>query len=665
MTNNREEQNIQNVKRKSLIITLLNRLAYFVYSLFTETWIGRSVMADRHAYDESAIGRFLSGEHKSQRAKDRKRRLGGALDSGAAARVFRKISSTLSEISVNVYGLFFMVYGVFSAFIYFFVVYTTQNTHHFTENRLIACVFLIICSIPFVSSPKSVCEIFGSGRLAKKIATSYFCIPEEKLLSHKRRGGAPYMLTSAALGLLLGVFSLVLSPAVVIATFFVVNIIFLIFAIPEVGLILSITALPFIQYMDFSKVALVAAVVITALAYILKVVKGNRTFTVSSAGIMVILYCIAMIIASSFSPIGAKPLVEAISVAIIVSGGYFLGANLTKKTSIRRVCIKILTISLVVLAILQFWNVYYTSISSGLEYSLNFNYLSMIDDAGINVTYNLQIPGLLAAMLSPLLIAECFRQKRIYKIVTLLLCFAPVVLSIALYGTLEIMIALLLGIALYLIFFSHKSLTSIILLLIPVVTVVLILPDILHLAGVQYVPTWTQFINFIFPDNRENSSMRSSVIADAFKMIGDGNLAGIGVGKDIFVYMFTPYASLSSEGATNAGTMYMELICESGIIGFAIFAVFVFLIVKHSLRFVITQNDRDERVTTLALLCGVVTAIFLGSICIIYGDIQMRFLFWVCAGMLEGQINTNKYNQRRVQSTMLSSAEMTDLSMKI
>lgn len=665
MTNNREEQNIQSVKRKSLIITLLNRLAYFIYSLFTETWIGRNVMSDRNVYEESAIGRFLSGEHKSQRARDRRRRLSGALDGGFAARVFKKISSTLSEISVNVYGLFFMVYGVFSAFIYFVVVYATKNSPHFTENRLIACVFLIICSIPFLSSPKSVCEIFGSGRLAKKIATSYFCIPNEKLLSRRRRGGAPYMLISAVLGLVLGVLSIILSPTVIITSFFAINIVFLIFAIPEIGLILSITALPFIQYMDFAEVALVAVVVITALAYVLKVLKGNRTFSVSSAGIMVILYCVSMIISSSFSPMGTKTLLNAISVAIIVSGGYFLGANLTKKTSIRRVCIKILTISLVVLAILQFWNVYYTSISSGLEYSLNFNYLSMIDDAGINVTYNLQIPGLLAAMLSPLLIAECFRQKRVYKVVTVLLCFAPVVLSIALYGTFEIMIALLLGIALYLIMFSHKSLTSIILLLIPTFIIALMLPDVLHLAGVKEIPTWTQFINFIFPDNSEISSTRSSVVADVCRMIADGNLAGIGVGKEIFTYKFTPYASLSSDGATDAGTMYMELICESGIIGFVIFLIFAFLIVKNSLRFVIAQNDRDERVTTVALLCGVVTAIFLGAICIIYGDIQMRFLFWVCAGMLESQINTNKYNQRRVQSTMLTNAEMTDLSMKI
>ena len=99
MTNNREEQNNQKVKRKSLIVTLLNRLAYFIYSLFTETWIGRSVIGDGRLYDESAIGKLLSGENKSKEAKERRRKLGGALERGAAARTFRKLSATLSEIS--------------------------------------------------------------------------------------------------------------------------------------------------------------------------------------------------------------------------------------------------------------------------------------------------------------------------------------------------------------------------------------------------------------------------------------------------------------------------------------------------------------------------------------------------------------------------------------
>lgn len=667
LMNNREDYNIHDRKIKSLIITFLNRLAAFIYSLFTDTWIGRKILSGETSYDSSATGRLLSGDKKlSERAMRRKRALSGALERGFAARVLSKISSTLAAMSVSVYGLFFAIYGVSSMIVYLIVVYALPVTSHLTVNRLITCIFLIVCSIPFMSTSKSVCELFGSGRLARKIATSYFCVPEEKLNSKNRCGGAPYMLVASALGLVLGAVSMAVSPAIVLAVFFAINILFLIFAIPEVGLLISVTALPFMQYIQFAEIILITLIIFTAISYILKVVRGNRTFYISSAGVMVILYCLAMLVSSSFSPLGWRTFINAVSVSLVVAGGYFLGANLTRKPNIRNVSIKILTVSLVVLAALQFWNAYYVSISSGLEYSLNFDYRSIISNAGINVTYNVKIPGLLAAMLSPLLIAECFRQKKIYKIVTLILCFIPVALSIALYGSFEIMVALLAGIALYLVMFSHKSLTAIILLVIPVSMVLLMLPDILYFAGVENIPTWTQFVNFIFPDNGELSSIRSSVVADVVKMIGDGNnYMGIGVGEEIFSYMFKPYATLMSEGSQDAGTMYMQIICEAGILGFAIFVSFAFLIIKHSLKFIIRKVDRSDRITTLALLCGFTTATLLGAICCIYSDVQMRFLFWICAGMLSGQINKSKYDQKRVQSTMMSGPNMTDVSMTI
>ena len=97
MTNNREEQNIQNVKRKSLIVTLLNRLAYFIYSLFTETWIGRSVIGDGRLYDESAIGKLLSGENKSKEAKERRRKLGGALERNEFMRIEDDLTVKITE----------------------------------------------------------------------------------------------------------------------------------------------------------------------------------------------------------------------------------------------------------------------------------------------------------------------------------------------------------------------------------------------------------------------------------------------------------------------------------------------------------------------------------------------------------------------------------------
>ena len=58
LMNNREDYNIHDRKIKSLIITFLNRLAAFIYSLFTDTWIGRKILSGETSYDSITYGKY-------------------------------------------------------------------------------------------------------------------------------------------------------------------------------------------------------------------------------------------------------------------------------------------------------------------------------------------------------------------------------------------------------------------------------------------------------------------------------------------------------------------------------------------------------------------------------------------------------------------------------
>ena len=155
------------------------------------------------------------------------------------------------------------------------------------------------------------------------------------------------------------------------------------------------------------------------------------------------------------------------------------------------------------------------------------------------------------------------------------------------------------------------------------------------------------------------------MVTDINAMIRDGHMSGIGVGDDTLKQMLAPYISVMSENATDAGTTCMQIICESGIFGLSLFMIFAFLIVKHSLKFVMKSVDSNERIITLALICGFVTSILLGFICCIYTDMQMRFLFWLCAGMLQGQIMNSKAKDQSITFSMENSPYNTDLSLKV
>lgn len=666
MQKSSEEHNVQQEKRRSLIITFLNRFAAFIYSLFAETWIGRKIAGNDKIYESSYVGKFLSGDKKlSDKARTRKRRISEVLEDGIAARCIRKISNALAIMSVNIYGMFFMAYGVSSTIVYFISVYVITRQSDMTIARLFTCITIAVVSIPLLASNKSVSELFGSGRLSYKIAVKYFRIPKEKLSPKEKLGGTGAMLVSALIGVILGALSFYVSPAVVLCIFLVFNVVFLIHAMPEIGVLLSVLAIPFMQYLAFSKLILISLILVTLISFIIKVLKGNRSFHISAPGLMVVLYCIATVISSSFSPMGAAPFFNSLVSSVVVIGGYFLGSNLTRKQNIRDIAIKTLTVSLVVIAILQFWNMYYMSISSGIEYSLNFEYRSIISNAGFEPTYNIRLPGLLASMLSPLLIAQCFKQKRVYNVVALMLCFIPVVLSIAFYGTFEVMLALFFGIALYLVLYSHKTLTAIILLTVPFAIAAMLLPFALRFFGIESIPTFSEAVDLIFPNNGEVWGERSSVIKDAWAMIRDGHMSGIGVGEDVFLRMLAPYASITSENASDAGTMYIQVICESGMLGFLIFFSFVFLLCRDSFKYVMRGSDKNERNVTLALLCGFVTAVLLGSVSCIYSDLQMKFLFWLCAGMLQCQAARGRENEKRIDACMEYGAYNTDISIRI
>lgn len=662
----KDDQGIQNKKHRSFTVTLLNRFAAFIYSLFTETWVGRSLARGGDMYDKSAVGRFLSGEMR-QANKDRKfrRSLSTVLERGAVARAARKISHMLANMSVNVYGMFFVVYAIASVITYFITVYAMELSFGMSSSGLVTCIIIFVCSIPFLASQKSVSELFCSGKIPRKIAVSYLCISEDKFSSDDKISGTLAMLIAGVLGMALGACSFVLPPVAVIFIFWVINLVFLIFAIPETGILISVIALPFMQYVSFSDVIIVSLVVITALAYTLKVLRGNRTFSLAAPGVMVILYCISMLIAGFFSRSGKDAIIPSLASAFVVAGGFFLGSEITKKTNIRNVCIKTLTVSLVALAMLQFWNVYYVSISSGIEYSLNFDYRSIIADAGLNVNYNVRLPGLLAAMLAPLLIAECFRQKRVYHVVALVLCFVPVISSIALYGTFEVMLALMLGIVLYLILYSHKTLTAALIFAMPVAVIAMLMPTILALFHIDSIPTLKQTVDMVFPNNSSIATQRTCVVSDAISMLRDGNLFGIGSGDAVFFKMLGPYASSVSESASDMGSMYVQIACEAGIVGFVIFCAFALMLIMSALRYVIRSFDNNERKTTLALMCGFVTAILLGIVCCIYTDNEMRFLFWLCAGMLQGQVIKAREKEKQIRSHMENDKYSTDISIKI
>lgn len=661
MTVNQSQGN-KKKRARSFLATWITRIISFISALFLKSWVGRAILNSGNTYNNSFIRKCIVVIKKKMRRENGfVKKLAHVFENGFFARLGRSLVSLMTTMSVAVYGMFFATFGISTIIIHFIAIYVIPNASYDGEIGLIVGVILVICSIPFLSSTKSVIQLFASGKASRRLAVRFFCIPEEKLWNQKKLGGVAFMLLSGFWGIAAGALTYFVNPIYIIVALVVIAAVILIFSYPEAGVIISCVILPFLQYINYVDIVMMAIVLLTGISYIIKLIRGKRTFHVSAIGVLVVLLGISMIIAGLFSPGGEGALTNSIYNVIIIWGAFFLGGNLTKNDDVRKICVKILMASLVIIAFLQFWNLYYMNISEGVEQSLETDYRSILDNTGLDATKNLKIPGLWAAMLAPLLIAECFNKKRIYSIVALLLCFVPVVLSIAFFGTLEIMIALLTGLALYLILHSPKSVTNIIIVSLCVALIFMLVPMVANQFGINNLPSFGEIVEMIFPDSDEHSSYRSHIVKDTWQMLCDGNIFGIGSGSEIYKNAMSPYVTPVSENADNPANAYIQMICEAGIVGLIIFAAISVLILKHGMKYVIHPKSKGAKTLSLGMLSGYITALILGSVSCIFEDVQMRYLFWLFAGLISSQIYSSEANEYLSNSGMKDTADEIDV----
>ena len=140
------------------------------------------------------------------------------------------------------------------------------------------------------------------------------------------------------------------------------------------------------------------------------------------------------------------------------------------------------------------------------------------------------------------------------------------------------------------------------------------------------------------PASMPDSALHTSVTADVIEMIFDGNMFGIGVGEHAFTSVFRAYASEASSGATQPMSIWLQILCWSGIFGLVAFIVFLVFLLKRSLGFFITSDNREQRAKALALFTGLVASLLLGFTYGIWMDVRVLYLFWTCTGLLMGYI---------------------------
>jgi len=643
----------------SLLAAFTDRMTAKIYSFFVNGRVGDMLSSNDTLCKRSFLARTI--EEKKRSNKHTLLNYPDALmERSVSSRVAHLIRAFLASAKLNVYGMFFVFYGLISAIAYLIPAFVS-GFDSFDRYAVILSGVITIAALPLLFSSQSAVTALANSKFLGRMILNVLCVPRERLKVKRQYGGTVCVFVSALLGMICGGISFLTHPLFVPIVMLCITAVFLVFALPETGVIITLAALPFMQYLPSPHIALFIMILITAVSYFCKVLQRKRQFTLSPEITMVMLFCGFIAVGGAFSYGGAQTFADSISATVYILGGFLLTYNLINTEKLLSACFKAITASFIFLCLIGIWESVYNGISARIIDTISPTISTITQENMLYILDDGVVFGMFALLVFPILFSYVIKRKSFKGMAAITVLGVILFAAAWMCSHYEIIVALLLEMVLFWLIYSHQSMTFVLFMAIPIGLVALLYPYAVERFA---IPDISEILMEYMPAGLPDAELHSSVVRDVVTMIRDGNLFGIGVGEHAFNSIFPIYADEASIGATQPMSLWLQILCWSGIFGLVAFIVFLMFLTKRSLGFLITSDNREQRTKALAAFCGIAVSLLLGFVYGIWVDTRILYLFWTCTGILMGYIRLGNEVDEVRRATYLSSDTEKDVSVQ-
>jgi len=131
----------------------------------------------------------------------------------------------------------------------------------------------------------------------------------------------------------------------------------------------------------------------------------------------------------------------------------------------------------------------------------------------------------------------------------------------------------------------------------------------------------------------EGISQRLVIVQDSFRIIKDFPFLGVGWGN--FQFVFPSYRTFFSRGYYfYSHNDYLQLIVETGLIGFSFFFLFIFSVIRSIFKQLGTRKDPFTRSMVIGGLCGLFGVLMHSLVDFNFHITAVSFLFWLLLGLV-------------------------------
>lgn len=528
--------------------------------------------------------------------------------------VFSSMTKKILRLPGRVVGSFTITWAAYVLLISFIKMFVLLDPMASLSN-LICGVVVFLASIPMMLADKSIITLCAESPFVSYVLAEVFGVPSESLreVESLRVGQSGAVI----LGIVLGLLTYIISPIYMVIAVAAIIIVSLVMTYPEGGVVISIAIAPVLGIIPAPSITLAAIVMLTALAYVIKVVRGKRVFKFGITEFAFFGFALAMLL-GGFAPGEADTFENAlISVALMLI--FPMTVNLMKykrwiKTCIAAFIIPALPVSFI--GIVQY--------SLGLAPSgwTDTAIFGGITSRAVSIFNNPNILGLYLAVAFPMVLLLFNHKGRKMKVLGFIISVF-VVVCVAFTYSRSAWIALLCGGMALAVMTSPRG----ILWLAPSAGVGVLA----YLAFPESIGARLQ--NFASLADSANS-YRMSVWNSSWKMIPEIIFGGIGLGEDAFKTAYINYAAAGTQTAPHSHSLYMHIVIQLGLVGLLLFFAVLFAVGRKCFSAsAMSASGKEITVASKAALAGAFALLVAGLFDYTWYNFRVFFVFWALLGI--------------------------------
>lgn len=569
-----------------------------ILSLFDREWKIES------AWKKSLVFRiFISPlrllKYASNRLSDRTNHI---MEGSSSIGAMKVLLNSLFNMSSRIYGLLFLTFAFTEGLLDF--AFNYKELVFDMKGAVRLALSLIGTMLVLINRPvKSLAE----GSIVGGIAYDFFILPESIPFDKIEYARGRIPITFAAAGVLLGILGYFLPPMTFVLAVGGIAALILVLWRYEIGVFAVVGAIPLAPTM-----ALLGLIMLTAVSYVIRLFRDNRMrFRISILDYFVVLFGIVLFYSTitSYTP-NKSVFTLLIYLACIVF--YFILVNTIKTRQQLYALVALLVLSTTVISLYGLYQLKTVGATSEAWVDT-----TLFEDIKARVGSTFENPNVLGeylVLIIPVAIAMLWGQKGwVSRLLTLGLTAIMLLCLVYTYSR-GAYLGLILAFALFAVLRDRRF-------IILGVIGLLLLPFVLPPSVIN---RFTSIGNL----TDTSSSYRISVWLGSLKLVQDYWPSGIGLGLEPFKLIYPKY-SLNAAYAFHSHNIYLQLLIETGIAGFLIFASIIVVYYKTMLAGFYKTKDKFTSTFMIAIASGMGGYLAQGMVENLWYNNRVLLTFWV------------------------------------